>query len=147
MIPTEYKLSNMNVTRDRMMAIAQLTGSDYCPGVKNVGPKTAEKILEEFDSKGSNTLTDFQILTDFGKWWRMHHSSLTTGTAGSKFRMKLKKLVIDGDFPSFQAQNAYLNPEVEDLEKKSFRFSVPDHSQGFIIFKYKPIELYFNVRL
>jgi len=56
----------------------------------------------------------------------LHHSSLTTGTGGSKFRSKLKKLSVDRDFPCRRALNAYLNPEIEEVHEKSFRFSIPD---------------------
>ena len=45
MIPIEYSIRKLPITREEMMAIAQLTGSDYCPGVKGVGPKTARRIL------------------------------------------------------------------------------------------------------
>ena len=45
MIPIEYSIQKLSITREEMMAIAQLTGSDYCPGVKGVGPKTARRIL------------------------------------------------------------------------------------------------------
>ena len=68
----------------------------------------------------------FAILNSFAIWWRTHHDSLTTGTAGSKFRAKLKKLTVERDFPSRQAYNAYMNPDVEDVTSSNFRFSVPD---------------------
>ena len=44
----------------------------------------------------------YEVLTSFAAWWRLHHASLTTGTAGSKFRGKLKKLTLDREFPSIR---------------------------------------------
>ena len=51
-----------------------------------------------------------EVLKAFASWWKRHHKSLTSGTDGSKFRLKLKKLELDSDFPNLRASNAYYNP-------------------------------------
>ena len=58
----------------------------------------------------------------FADWWKLHHSTLTSGCEGSKFRLKLKKLKVENDLPNGNATNAYLNPDDEHM----VRFLWPD---------------------
>lgn len=51
----------------------------------------------------------------FADWWKLHHSTLTSGCEGSKFRLKLKKLKVENDLPNGNATNAYLNPDDEHM--------------------------------
>ena len=98
----------IDLTREVMIQVAQLTGSDYCTGVTGIGPKGAAKLIDEFNH-----------LDAFVTWWKMHHKTLTTGADGSKFRLKLKKLKLDPDFPNKYATNAYYHPNVIDNAKPS----------------------------
>ena len=45
MIPIKYDVSKLEFKREEMLSIAQLTGSDYCAGIKGIGPKTAKKVI------------------------------------------------------------------------------------------------------
>ena len=110
MTPLLYDIESIKLSRDEMIALAQLTGSDYCPGVVGIGPKTAYKILSEFSPQ--NTTNFFRSLEAFSSWWKLHHQTLTSGADGSKFRLKLKKLKLDADFPNSNASNAYYNPDI-----------------------------------
>ncbi|CBY35158.1 unnamed protein product [Oikopleura dioica] len=124
MVPVKYDIQETEFSREFLIALAQLTGSDYCNGIKSVGSKTAIKILEEFDDRRSED--PHLTLNTFSKWWNTHHKSLTTGTNGIPLRAKLKKLNIDADFPSDRSRHAYLHPNVEKLKDKKIRFTVPD---------------------
>lgn len=124
MVPVKYDVQETEFSREFLIALAQLTGSDYCNGIKSVGSKTAIKILEEFDDRRSED--PHLTLNTFSKWWNTHHKSLTTGTNGIPLRAKLKKLNIDADFPSDRSRHAYLHPNVEKLKDKKIRFTVPD---------------------
>ena len=124
MVPVKYDIEETEFSREFLIALAQLTGSDYCNGIKSVGSKTAIKILAEFDDRRSED--PHLTLSTFFKWWTTHHKSLTTGTNGIPLRAKLKKLNIDADFPSDRARHAYLHPNVEKLKDKKIRFTVPD---------------------
>ena len=110
MTPLLYDIESIKLSRDEMIALAQLTGSDYCPGVVGIGPKTAYKILTEFSPLNNNNF--FRSLEAFSSWWKLHHQTLTSGADGSKFRLKLKKLNLDADFPNSNASNAYYNPDI-----------------------------------
>ena len=46
------------MTRDKLVCLALLTGSDYTEGVETVGPVTAMEILAEFPGEG---LTPLQV--------------------------------------------------------------------------------------
>jgi flap endonuclease-1 len=46
-IELEQVLSSLGITREQLILIGILTGTDYNPGVKGVGPKTALKLVKE----------------------------------------------------------------------------------------------------
>ena len=114
-LEAEYGLS-----RRRLIAIAQLLGSDYTEGLPGIGPVTAVELISEFDD-----------LPSFKQWW----NDVQMGTrskaddAGSAFRKKFRrnaaKLFLPPVFPDPRVDEAYLHPEV-DGDPTAFVWGVPD---------------------
>ncbi|KAF2454265.1 hypothetical protein BDY21DRAFT_267496, partial [Lineolata rhizophorae] len=113
--------SELGLTRQRLVALAQLLGSDYAQGLPGVGPVTAIELLAEFDG-----------LEAFTEWW----ADVQNGTrpvaedrrvpVRRKFRKaQATKLFLPHGFPDPRVDEAYLNPEVDD-SKESFVWGVPD---------------------
>jgi flap endonuclease-1 len=48
LINLEEVLKNLGISQEQLIIIGILTGTDYNPGVKGVGPKTALKIVKEY---------------------------------------------------------------------------------------------------
>ncbi|KAF2643237.1 PIN domain-like protein [Massarina eburnea CBS 473.64] len=113
--------SEFALTREKLIDIAQLLGSDYTPGIPGIGPVTALEILSEFGS-----------LKDFRAWW----SGVQNGTVSkeadksSAFRRRFRrtqitKLFLPTGFPDSRVKEAYLLPEVDD-SPEAFQWGVPD---------------------
>ncbi|KAH7563133.1 hypothetical protein BM1_00180 [Bipolaris maydis] len=113
--------SEFSLTRQKLIDIAQLLGSDYTEGLPGIGPVTALEILSEF-----------QDLTSFRKWW----DGVQNGTikksddAQSSFRKRFRKnqatkLFLPTSFPDPRVADAYLHPEV-DSSPEPFQWGVPD---------------------
>lgn len=73
------------LSREKMILLAELTGSDYTDGVESVGPVTALEILADFPGNGIEPLKQFR------EWWEKHQKDLTL-PPGSKLREKLVRL-------------------------------------------------------
>lgn len=109
-----------DLTRQKLIGIAHLLGSDYTEGLPGVGPVTALEILSEFPS-----------LTEFREWFegvQMNTIPKTTD-AGNPFRKKFRrqatKLFLPPSFPDPRVEAAYLQPEVDD-DPSQFQWGVPD---------------------
>lgn len=113
--------SEFGLTRTRLIAIAQLLGSDYTEGLPGIGPVTALEILSEFDT-----------LTNFNAWWNDVQSGKIPKEvdAAVPFRKKFRrshaqKLFLPVTFPNPMVEAAYLEPEV-DSDPSEFVWGVPD---------------------
>ncbi|KAF2103084.1 PIN domain-like protein [Rhizodiscina lignyota] len=112
--------SEFGLTRDRLIAIAQLLGSDYTEGLPGVGPVTALEIISEFDD-----------LNAFKDWWTEVQTGLRSKAddAGNSFRKKFRrnatKLFLPLSFPDPRVEQAYLKPDV-DSDPQPFVWGVPD---------------------
>jgi DNA excision repair protein ERCC-5 len=113
----------LSLSRDQLISIAHLLGSDYTEGLPGVGPVTALEILSEFPSKNG--------LQEFKDWWTsVQLSSTPLSSETSTFRKKFRraqatKLFLPPGFPSPAVTDAYLHPEV-DSTPEPFQWGVPD---------------------
>jgi DNA excision repair protein ERCC-5 len=110
------------LTRPKLIAIAQLLGSDYTEGLNGVGPVTALEILGEFSEGG---------LLAFRDWWSGVQMNTIPKEADKdhpfrkKFRKNATKLFLPPAFPDTRVELAYTNPEV-DSNPEPFQWGVPD---------------------
>ncbi|KAF1913915.1 hypothetical protein BDU57DRAFT_521004 [Ampelomyces quisqualis] len=114
-------VSEFSLTREKMIAIAQLLGSDYTTGIPGIGPVTALELLAEFPD-----------LRDFKDWWMGVQNNTIPKDAdkGSAFRRRFRrgqatKLFLPPSFPDERVAEAYLYPEV-DSDPEQFQWGVPD---------------------
>ncbi|RKF61688.1 putative dna excision repair protein [Erysiphe neolycopersici] len=110
----------LSLSREHLISIAHLLGSDYTEGLPGIGPVTALEIISEFPS-----------VSDFASWWRT--AQYSTDTETSNFRRKFRrtqatKLFLPSGFPSQAVSEAYWDPEV-DKSKEEFQWGVPDLEQ------------------
>ena len=110
-----------DLTRSKLIGIAQLLGSDYTEGLPGVGPVTALEILSEFPD-----------LPDFRNWWTgvQDGSVPKADDAPHPFRRKFRKtnatkLFLPPSFPDPRVEAAYLQPDV-DSDPSEFQWGVPD---------------------
>jgi len=116
--------TELSLSRDQLISLAQLLGSDYTEGIPGVGPVTAIEILSEFPGRDG--------LATFKEWWQdvQHHGRLKEADAANPFRRKFRKshatkLFLPLGFPSPAVFEAYLKPEVDDSPEK-FQWGIPD---------------------
>jgi DNA excision repair protein ERCC-5 len=114
----------LSLSRDQLISLAQLLGSDYTEGLPGVGPVTAVEILSEFPGNSG--------LEHFREWWTavQSQSRPKEADASSAFRKKFRKaqatkLFLPPGFPSPAVYDAYLHPEV-DSSAEAFQWGVPD---------------------
>jgi DNA excision repair protein ERCC-5 len=109
-----------DLTRQKMIDVAHLLGSDYTEGLPGVGPVTALEILGEFPG-----------LNEFKMWWEGVQSQTITkeDDKGNSFRKKFRrnatKLFLPPFFPDTNVNAAYTAPEV-DSDPQPFQWGVPD---------------------
>jgi len=109
-----------DLTRQKLIGVAQLLGSDYTEGLPGVGPVSALEIL-----------SDFSTLSDFKDWWsKVQMNEITKADdAGNSFRRKFRKnatkLFLPASFPDPRVDMAYMQPEV-DNDPSEFQWGVPD---------------------
>ncbi|KAF2153152.1 PIN domain-like protein [Myriangium duriaei CBS 260.36] len=110
-----------DLTRAKLIGIAQLLGSDYTEGLVGVGPVTALEILSEFPD-----------LSAFKTWWTGVQEGRVSKTDDlpHPFRRKFRKtnaskLFLPTAFPDPRVELAYLEPEV-DSDPSQFQWGVPD---------------------
>ncbi|OCL10881.1 PIN domain-like protein [Glonium stellatum] len=122
--------SEFSLTRDKLIAIAQLLGSDYTPGIPGIGPVTALEVLSEFAT-----------LDAFRDWWNRVQSGALPKDADktSPWRRRFRranaaKLFLPTTFPDPRVAAAYLAPDV-DADPQPFVWGVPDLDalRGFLM--------------
>ncbi|UZP33291.1 hypothetical protein NXS19_001107 [Fusarium pseudograminearum] len=114
----------LSLTREQLISLAHLLGSDYTEGLPGVGPVTAVEILSEFPGRSG--------LNNFREWWKSVQSQTRPKDAdvSTPFRKKFRKsqgtkLFLPPSFPSPAVNDAYLHPEVDD-SNEDFQWGVPD---------------------
>ncbi|KAK3711713.1 DNA repair protein rad2 [Vermiconidia calcicola] len=109
-----------DLTRDKLISVAHLLGSDYTEGLPGVGPVTALEILSEFP-----TLEEFKNWL-YGVQMNIIPKSDDGGNAfRKKFRRSATKLFLPPTFPDERVGLAYTNPDV-DSDPEQFQWGVPD---------------------
>ncbi|XP_076638193.1 rad2 superfamily protein mus201 [Colletes latitarsis] len=99
---------HFKLTRNEMIRLALLVGSDYTTGLTGIGPVTALEILAAFPSEGDDLL---QGLTKFCSWMTRGR---VAGPGKASLRNKLQNIEIHKGFPSQAVVQAYLFPEVDE---------------------------------
>ncbi|KAI0160633.1 PIN domain-like protein [Xylariaceae sp. FL1272] len=117
----------LSLSREQLISIAQLLGSDYTEGLPGVGPVTAVEILSEFPGRDG--------LQAFREWWQdvqdvQLNNRPKDADKTSGFRKKFRKsqgtkLFLPAGFPSTAVFDAYLHPEVESSTEQ-FQWGLPD---------------------
>ncbi|ROT42292.1 DNA-repair protein rad13 [Sodiomyces alkalinus F11] len=115
----------LSLSREQLISIALLLGSDYTDGLSGVGPVTALEILSEFPpSEGG--------LAAFRDWWAevQQQRRSKEEDASNPFRRKFRKsnatkLFLPVGFPNPAVHEAYLHPQVDDTPE-AFQWGVPD---------------------
>jgi DNA excision repair protein ERCC-5 len=107
------------LTREQMVLLAMLVGSDYTTGLTGVGPVTALEILAAFPPKSELLISG---LAEFKSWFA---KGKAPGPGRTSLRGKLKNLAFGENFPNPQITQAYLEPRVE-TSKEKFGWAKPD---------------------
>lgn len=114
----------LSLSREQLIALAHLLGSDYTEGIPGIGPVTAVEILSEFPGR--------EGLSHFKEWWAEVQSqpNRPKDAETTAFRRKFRrsnaaKLFLPPGFPSPAVYEAYLEPDV-DNNPQAFQWGVPD---------------------
>lgn len=114
----------LSLSREQLISIAHLLGSDYTEGIPGIGPVTAIEILSEFPGR--------EGLEKFKEWWAEVQSNPNRpkDAESSAFRRKFRKtnaakLFLPPSFPSPPVYDAYMHPDV-DKDPQQFQWGVPD---------------------
>lgn len=110
---------HLKLSRNEMIRLALLVGSDYTTGLTGIGPVTALEILAAFPSQSDDLL---QGLSNFCAWIENGRSA---GPGRASLRNKLQKLQIHKGFPSQAVVQAYLFPEVDE-SRETFTWGKPN---------------------
>eukprot|EP00794_Sanderia_malayensis_P011202 gene11202-12377_t len=114
-----YHLLNLN--REKLIAIAFLSGSDYTEGIQGIGAITAMEVLQEF---GGDSL---QPLIRLRNWFEdvKQIDAFSRIQQGTKLKNKLLNLELPRGFPNDKVWEAYINPTV-DTSEEQFEWGKPD---------------------
>ncbi|XP_031825334.2 rad2 superfamily protein mus201 isoform X1 [Nomia melanderi] len=110
---------HFKLTRNELIRLALLVGSDYTVGLTGIGPVTALEILAAFPSQGDDLLHG---LSSFCSWIK---SGRVTGPRRTSLRNKLQNLQIQKGFPNQAVVQAYLVPEVDE-SREGFTWGKPN---------------------
>ncbi|KAF7997288.1 hypothetical protein HCN44_005565 [Aphidius gifuensis] len=109
----EYKAKDIEhhfkLTRNELIQLALLVGSDYTVGVNGIGPVTALEVIANFPSQTDDLLRG---LNNFSSW--LNGGRIVVGPGKAKLRTKLKNVNIEHGFPSQAVVQAYLFPIVDE---------------------------------
>lgn len=116
------------LTREQMILLALLVGSDYTIGISGIGPVTALEILAAFPpakNKQQTYLSQSELLSGLNEFKHWLSGGGKLGLGRTTLRSKLQNIHISESFPSLQVVEAYLQPEVETSDDK-FTWGKPD---------------------
>ncbi|KAF4625295.1 hypothetical protein G7Y89_g12876 [Cudoniella acicularis] len=113
----------LSLSREQLISVAQLLGSDYTEGLPGVGPVTALELISEFPTATG--------LEEFKDWWAsVQMNTHSISSEPNSFRKKFRrsqgtKLFLPATFPSPAVVEAYLKPDI-DSTPEPFQWGVPD---------------------
>ncbi|KAI5970561.1 RAD2 [Candida margitis] len=123
--------TNVGLSRENLIELAMLLGSDYTQGIKGIGPVLAVEILAEFGSlKRLKSWFDERTKTT-----KLDQTSLTPLQKSLTTRIKNGKLFLPDNFPNKVVFDAYTHPEV-DSDKSEFKWGIPnlDQIRSFLMY-------------
>ncbi|KAI5963872.1 RAD2 [Candida theae] len=123
--------NKIGLSRENLIELAILLGSDYTQGIKGIGPVLAVEILAEFGSlKGFKSWFDEKTKT-----LQLDQTSLTPLQKTLTNRIKNGKLFLPDNFPDKVIFEAYQHPEV-DSDKSEFKWGIPnlDQIRAFLMY-------------
>ncbi|XP_034245331.1 DNA repair protein complementing XP-G cells [Thrips palmi] len=117
----QFTSSNINhyfkLSREQLIQLALLVGSDYTTGIQGIGPVTALEIVAAFQSKMESDPVQNAIkgLSRFRDWLNSGrpHKTHSLGLLDKK----LKNVKFAEGFPSQAVVEAYMRPSVEDSQE------------------------------
>lgn len=122
----EFRSENIEhhfkLSRQQMILLALLVGSDYTVGISGIGPVTAMEILAAFPPMQFSYPQLISGLIDFKTWF---NNGKVAGPARAGLRTKLKNVDSMDHFPNPTVIKAYLEPQVE-TSKDKFTWGKPD---------------------
>jgi len=110
----------LGLSRQKLIEMAHLLGSDYTEGLKGIGPANAVKILSHFGD-----------LSNFRDWFIEGQFDVSKQQNEESFLKTLRKKMIKNDifldnkFPDRRIDQAYLQADV-DKDKTEFIWGTPD---------------------
>lgn len=112
----------LSLTRDRLITIAYLLGSDYTLGLTGVGPVVAMEIMANFP--GPHGLRNFKA------WWLDVQQGKDNADHQTRWQRGFKKkfadtLFLTADWPNPAVREAYWQPTV-DSSDEPFQWGFPD---------------------
>ncbi|KAI6168059.1 hypothetical protein EDD17DRAFT_1453682, partial [Pisolithus thermaeus] len=110
------------LTRDALVRLAYLLGSDYVEGLPGVGPVVAMELMQEFPGDDG--------LHKFKDWWSKVQSGRDRAEDNQtgfrkRFKKKFKDLYLQQDWPNSLVRDAYYHPTVDSSEEP-FKWGIPD---------------------
>lgn len=122
------RLCVSELTREHLILLALLVGSDYTLGIQGIGPVTALEILASFPpSKDTNVtvLTQNELISGLTEFRRWLLDGRAVGVGRTALKSKLRNVTVSEGFPNLQVVQAYLQPKVE-TSRDRFTWGKPD---------------------
>ena len=114
---------HFGLTREKMIQVAMLTGSDYTEGILDIGPVTSMEVLAEFPGEG------IEPLIQFAQWSKEVNgiSKVEDGKhiKSTKTRERFKRFQLPPNFPRQEVYDAYINPTI-DTSTEKFSWAIPN---------------------
>ncbi|WFD00115.1 DNA repair protein rad2 [Malassezia yamatoensis] len=106
----------LSLSRDRLISLAFLLGSDYTEGLDGVGPVLAMEILSLYPGPDG--------LRQFRQWWQQvqigaeHDANDPNATVRRRIKKSLRNRVhLSEDWPDFRTREAYVAPSVDSSDE------------------------------
>lgn len=119
---------HFKLSREHLILLALLVGSDYTTGIQGIGPVTALEILASFPPShhgNINVLAQAELVSGLKEFRRWLSDNKCLGIGRTTLRSKLRNVNISEGFPNLQVVQAYLQPEVETCRDR-FTWGKPD---------------------